>query len=166
MSASLPGMDPSRVVDDVYDLEKSKALLAQQAPWWKPGTASGYHCDTIGHVVGEVVRRVTGKTLGRFFAEEIAGPLGADYHIGTGPGARSPGLSPHSRITRRTLVMGFPIRWGMGYALCSPFGGLDLAPRVAYWSGNGGSMASFDLDARMSSGYAQNGWIRGPYELD
>jgi hypothetical protein len=43
---------------------------------------------------------------------------------------------------------------------------LDFAPRVAYWGGNGGSMAFVDLDRRMSFGYAQNRWIRGPYELD
>ena len=63
------------------------------------------------------------------------------------------------------LVMGFPIVWGMGYALKSPFGGLDFGPRVAYWGGNGGSMSFVDLDARMSFGYAPNRWIRGPHEL-
>jgi hypothetical protein len=50
--------------------------------------------------------------------------------------------------------MGVPITWGMGYALRSPLSGLDFAPRVAYWGGNGGSMAFVDLDARMSFGYA------------
>lgn len=49
---------------------------------------------------------------------------------------------------------------------CSPFGGLDLTPRVAYWGGNGGSIAFVDLDARVSFGYAQNRWIHGPYERD
>jgi hypothetical protein len=66
----------------------------------------------------------------------------------------------------RDLVMGVPIAWGMGYALRSPLSGLDFGPRVAYWGGNGGSMAFADLDARMSFGYAPNRWIRGPYELD
>ncbi len=67
---------------DVYDLTKSTAMLAAQPPWWERGTASGYHAFNQGHLVGEVVRRVTGKTLGRYFADELAGPLGADFHIG------------------------------------------------------------------------------------
>jgi CubicO group peptidase (beta-lactamase class C family) len=58
------------------------ALLAAQAPYWEPGTASGYHAMTQGYLVGEVVRRVTGRSLGTVFREEIAGPLGADFHIG------------------------------------------------------------------------------------
>jgi CubicO group peptidase (beta-lactamase class C family) len=70
---------------DLYDLEKSTALLARQAPLWKPGRTSGYHGLTQGHLVSEVIRRVTGKTLGRFLQEDVAGPLGvADvYYIGT-----------------------------------------------------------------------------------
>ena len=67
------------------------ALLAAQAPWWEPGTASGYHAITQGYLVGEVVRRVTGESLGTFFAKEVAGPLGADFHIGLPPEARRPG---------------------------------------------------------------------------
>jgi CubicO group peptidase (beta-lactamase class C family) len=70
---------------DIYDHEKSAAMLARQAPWWEPGTAAGYHNLPIGHLVSELVRRTTGRTLGQFFAEEIAGPLNAEFHIGTGP---------------------------------------------------------------------------------
>jgi CubicO group peptidase (beta-lactamase class C family) len=84
-TSGLAGWTEDVTWEDVYDLEKSTRLLGSQAPWWTPGTASGYHGLTQGHLVGEVIRRITGKTLGRFFAEEIAGPLGADYHIGTGP---------------------------------------------------------------------------------
>jgi CubicO group peptidase (beta-lactamase class C family) len=73
------------VVADVYDWEKSTAMLAAQAPWWTPGTASGYHALNQGHLVGEVIRRVSGRSLGTFFAEEIARPLGADFHIGLSP---------------------------------------------------------------------------------
>ena len=64
---------------------KSTALLAAQAPWWEPGTASGYHMLTYGHLIGEVIRRITGQRLGEFFAAHIAGPLGADFHIGLPP---------------------------------------------------------------------------------
>jgi CubicO group peptidase (beta-lactamase class C family) len=73
------------VVDDLYDWEKSTAMLAGQAPWWEPGTASGYHALCQGHLVGEVIRRITGRKLGQFFADEVAGPLDIDFHIGLDP---------------------------------------------------------------------------------
>ena len=81
-TAGLPGWDARMTMDDLYDWEKSTSLLAAQAPWWEPGTASGYHAITQGYLVGEVVRRITGQSLGTFFAREIAGPLDADFHIG------------------------------------------------------------------------------------
>lgn len=84
-TAGLPGWDQKITTEDLYDWDKCCSLLAAQAPWWTPGDRSGYHGLTQGYLVGEVVRRVTGKTLGQFFAQEIAGPLGADFHIGTGP---------------------------------------------------------------------------------
>jgi CubicO group peptidase (beta-lactamase class C family) len=68
--------------EDLYDWEKVTSLLAAQAPFWPPGTASGYHAITQGYLVGEVVRRITGRSLGTFFRQEIAEPLGADFHIG------------------------------------------------------------------------------------
>ena len=71
--------------DVVVDLEASTARLATQAPWWEPGTASGYHALNQGHLIGEVIRRIDGRTLGSFFADEVAGPLGADFHIGLDP---------------------------------------------------------------------------------
>jgi CubicO group peptidase (beta-lactamase class C family) len=69
-------------LEDAYDWEKSTSRLAAQAPWWQPGTASGYHALTIGHLVGEIIRRVTGMSLKQFVREEIAAPLGADFQIG------------------------------------------------------------------------------------
>src|SRR5438874_9024807 len=60
-------------------------MLAAQAPCWEPGTALGYHALTYGHLTGEVIRRITGQRLGEFFAAQIAGPLGADFHIGLPP---------------------------------------------------------------------------------
>ena len=56
--------------------------LARQAPNWEPGTRHGYHAITFGWLVGEVVRRISGRSLGRFFRDEIAGPLGLDFWIG------------------------------------------------------------------------------------
>jgi CubicO group peptidase (beta-lactamase class C family) len=71
--------------EDLYDWDLSCSRLAAQAPWWEPGTASGYHAISQGYLVGEVVRRVSGASLGEFFRTELAEPLGADFHIGTGP---------------------------------------------------------------------------------
>lgn len=81
-SAGLSGWKQKISMDDLYDWEKATSLLAAQAPFWEPGTASGYHALTQGYLVGEVVRRITGRSLGTVFREEIALPLGADFHIG------------------------------------------------------------------------------------
>jgi CubicO group peptidase (beta-lactamase class C family) len=58
--------------------------LAAQAPWWEPGTKHGYHAVTFGHLVGELIRRVTGKSVGTYWRSEIAEPAGIDFHIGFG----------------------------------------------------------------------------------
>src|SRR5882762_6625144 len=84
-TAGLSGWTEPMKEEDLYDWEKATSLLAAQAPWWEPGTASGYHAVTQGYLVGEEVRRVTGQTLGTFFAKGVAGPLGADFHIGLAP---------------------------------------------------------------------------------
>jgi CubicO group peptidase (beta-lactamase class C family) len=81
-SAGLAGWEEKVTMADMYDWEKATSLLAAQAPWWEPGTASGYHAITQGYLVGEVIRRITGRTVGTVFREEIAEPLGADFHIG------------------------------------------------------------------------------------
>jgi CubicO group peptidase (beta-lactamase class C family) len=81
-SSGLSGWKQTVTKEDLYDWDRMCALLAAQAPFWEPGTASGYHAATQGYLVGEVVRRITGRTLGTFFREEIAEPLGADFHIG------------------------------------------------------------------------------------
>ena len=81
-SAGLSGWKEKLTKDDLYDWDKMTTLLAAQAPLWPPGTQSGYHAITQGYLIGEVVRRVTGKTIGTFFREEIAGPLNADFWIG------------------------------------------------------------------------------------
>ncbi|KCZ60269.1 hypothetical protein HY30_12430 [Hyphomonas chukchiensis] len=81
-SAGLSGWREPITNDDLYDWEKATSLLAAQAPLWEPGSAPGYHAITQGYLVGEVIRRIAGKTVGTVFREEIAGPLGADFHIG------------------------------------------------------------------------------------
>ena len=234
---------------DVYDREKSTAMLAAQAPWWEPGAASGYHLLNQGHLVGEVVRRVSDKTLTHFFADEIAGPLDADFQIGLKPAddhRASPVIPPpplpfdfsklgpdsvafkaltgpvvdasvantmpwrraeigaanghgnarsvariHTMISnggmidgRRLLspdtiklifdqqsngidlVLGIPLRFGIGY--CLPCAAVPVLPdaRICFWGGYGGSMIVNDLDRRMTFSYVMNkmgpGIIGGP----
>ena len=82
-AAGLSGMDVPIETGDMYDWEKMTSLLAAQSPWWEPGTASGYHALTQGYLIGEVVRRITGKTIGEFTRDEITTPLAADFFIGT-----------------------------------------------------------------------------------
>jgi CubicO group peptidase (beta-lactamase class C family) len=82
-TAGIPAWDEPLTTEDLYDWDKVCALLAAQSPWWEPGTASGYHAVSQGYLVGELVRRVDGRSVGTFFAEEVAGPIGADFHIGT-----------------------------------------------------------------------------------
>ncbi|KIW62051.1 hypothetical protein PV05_02103 [Exophiala xenobiotica] len=82
-TSGVAGWQEPVTVDDVLDVPKSTALLAEQAPWWSPpGTAAGYHSLTYGHLIGEVVRRITGKTLGQFMTDEICKPLDADFQLG------------------------------------------------------------------------------------
>jgi len=72
-------------VDELFAWHPFVAALAEQEPWWEPGTKHGYHALTFGHLVGELVRRVDGRSIGTFFRDEVARPLGADFHIGFGP---------------------------------------------------------------------------------
>jgi CubicO group peptidase (beta-lactamase class C family) len=243
-TSGVSGLEQPAVVEDLYDWEKSTARYAAQAPWWEPGTASGYHALNFGHLIGEVVRRVSGKTLKQFVADEIAGPLGADFQIGaaeadrgriadvvpppplpfdleaagpdspvvktfTGPpaiadyantpgwrGADIGGANGHgnARSVARMLsalarggevdgvrllgektidlifdeqahgvdlVLGVPLRWGIGYGLPQH----DTIPwipegRICFWGGWGGSMIIMDLDRRMTISYMMN--VMGP----
>ncbi len=224
-------------IEDLYDWEKSTTMLASQAPWWKPGTASGYHAINQGHLVGELIRRISGRSLGTFFAEEVAKPLGADFHIGlsaaddrrvsnvvapppipiqlepgtvafktlTGPpvdanyanteawrraqigaanghgNARSVAriqsvvacggevdgvrlLSPatidlifEEQANGVDLVLGLPLRFGIGYGLPEPKT-IPYIPdgRICFWGGWGGSVIVVDLDHRMTIAYMMN----------
>jgi CubicO group peptidase (beta-lactamase class C family) len=239
-ASGVSGLDAPAVVEDLYDWEKSTSRMAAQAPWWEPGTASGYHALNYGHLVGEIVRRISGKTLKQFVAEEIAGPLGADFQIGaaegdwgriadvvpppplpidlaalgtdspafktfTGPvpvaeDANTPGwrradigaanghgnarsvarvMSVVSRggevdgvrlLGKETidlifreqlngidLVIGAPLRWGIGYGL--PL--RDTFPwipdgKVCFWGGWGGSLIIMDAGRRMTISYMMN----------
>jgi CubicO group peptidase (beta-lactamase class C family) len=245
-TSGVSGWDQPVVFEDMYDWDKSTSMLAAQAPWWEPGTASGYHMLNQGHLVGEVVRRITGRKLSQFFAEEIAGPLGADFSIGvrtqdyervspivpapeipfdlaaidpnspamktfTGPvipdltvaltddwrhadigaanghgNARSVAriqavvanggtvdgvelLSPKTidRIFDQQsngvdLVLGIPLRFGIGYALPEPTT-FPYIPdgRICFWGGAGGSVIIIDVERRMTIAYMMNKMFPG-----
>ncbi len=81
-TSGLAGFDEKITLEDLYDWDKCVTLLAAQEPWWEPGTHSGYHGFTFGYLLGELVRRITHKSLGTFFREEVAEPLQADFYIG------------------------------------------------------------------------------------
>ena len=238
-SAGLPGLDEAPSPYVWYDWDKVAELLAAQAPWWEPGTASGYHDFTHGNLVGEVVRRISGRSLGTFLREELAEPLGADFHVGVDPMhfhriaelIPPPGtpeemmeIEPGSMIARVVasslvdvadtktaawrqaeipaanghgnarsvvrlqtllanhgaafgktlmspagctavleeqtngvdLVIGLPVRFGLGYALAGK--GVPESPNrnVCYWGGYGGSLAVCDLDSRVAFSYVMN----------
>ena len=68
--------------NSLYDWNRMCEALAAQEPWWTPGDGHGYHAFTYGFLVGELVRRITGETLGTWFRKNIANPLNADFHIG------------------------------------------------------------------------------------
>ena len=81
-SAGLPGFDAPITEDQLFDWEYTCKRLAGQAPWWEPGTTSGYHPMTQGWLLGELLRQVDGRTLGTFFKDEVASKIGADFDIG------------------------------------------------------------------------------------
>ncbi|MGH3846338.1 MAG: serine hydrolase domain-containing protein [Pseudonocardiaceae bacterium] len=83
--AGLPALDAPIPLASALAWHPMIAALAAQHPLWPPGSAHGYHAQTFGWLVGEVIRRITGRTLGTFFADEIASPLGLDAYIGLSP---------------------------------------------------------------------------------
>ncbi|MBT3428109.1 MAG: beta-lactamase family protein [Gammaproteobacteria bacterium] len=80
--AGLSGVTQAISVLDLCDWDKMVGLLAQQAPLWKPGTKAGYHAITWGYFPGELIKRITGQTLGEYFSQKVAIPLNADCYIG------------------------------------------------------------------------------------
>lgn len=81
--AGLPALTDILPLGAIFDWEGMTNALARQKPWWEPGTKHGYHALTYGWLVGEVIRRASGKTVGAYLRDEIATPLGIDFYIGT-----------------------------------------------------------------------------------
>ncbi|ETI27219.1 hypothetical protein G647_09902 [Cladophialophora carrionii CBS 160.54] len=161
-TSGLPGFDTPITVPDICDAPRMAALLAEQAPWWEPGTASGYHSFTQGYMLGELVRRVTGKSLKQFITEEIAAPLNADFQLGCPEqdetrrsdvipppprGASPPGLDPASI---RMRVMTNP-------GMKADFANSEAFRRAEIGAGNGHSNARGV--ARVLSVLSRNGQV-------
>jgi CubicO group peptidase (beta-lactamase class C family) len=109
--AGLPAVRRPLRPGGLYDWDYVIECLAAEPPFWPPGTRQGYHAVTFGHLVGEVVRRVSGKDLGRFFREEVAGPLGLDFNLGLPEGDEGrvaptirPDLPPEGEVPSRFLA--------------------------------------------------------------
>jgi CubicO group peptidase (beta-lactamase class C family) len=235
-SAGLSGLDEPMEGEAFYDWDRVVGALAKQAPWWEPGTQSGYHALTQGHLIGEIVRRVTGQSIGTFFRTEIAEPLDADFHIGTPescdsriadliPPAAPIDVKDDGSIASRTLrnpridvgetrtrawreaeipaanghgnarsivrsqtamandgsafgkrimsekgvkrifdvqtegmdlVLGMPIKFGMGYGLNNDLVPIGPNKNSCFWGGYGGSIIFVDRDARLCLSYVMN----------
>jgi CubicO group peptidase (beta-lactamase class C family) len=80
--AGVPAIDRRLTPEELQAWTPVADALAEQTPFWEPGTAHGYHALSYGYLVGEVVRRITGRSLGTYFAEEVARPLGLEFFIG------------------------------------------------------------------------------------
>ena len=236
-TAGLPGWDEPMTEQDLHDHNKCASLLAAQAPWWQPGSQSGYHAISQGYLIGEVVKRVTGQSLGLFFQQNFTEPLSADFHIGTdaqhdhrvsavipndsasmptmdptGVAARtysnplmnarmalteawrrceSPAANGHGnarsvaqlqsiishggeamgtrflsssgvealfaeQASGVDLVLGVPMKFGMGYGLVSEYSPISPNARACFWGGWGGSLVVNDLDAELTFAYVMN----------
>ncbi|MBB3014157.1 serine hydrolase domain-containing protein [Cupriavidus alkaliphilus] len=81
-TVGLPAWEPPFSLAAAMDVETATARLASQAPWWEPGTRGSYHASSFGHLNAELVRRVTGRSLSQFIADEIVKPLDADFYLG------------------------------------------------------------------------------------
>jgi CubicO group peptidase (beta-lactamase class C family) len=80
--AGLAGIAAPLAPEDLFDWKRMTRALESQPPWWKPGTKHGYHALTYGWLVGEVIRRVTGMSVGRYVREHVAAPLSAEFWVG------------------------------------------------------------------------------------
>lgn len=97
-------------LDEALDWDTVVGALAESTPVWEPGTQHGYHAVTYGWLVGELVRRVSGRSIGEFFAEEVAGPLGLDFWIGL----------PDDQIGRVSKLISMGVPDGLGLPTAAP----------------------------------------------
>jgi CubicO group peptidase (beta-lactamase class C family) len=150
-------------LEDYYDHAKIVEMLAAQAPFYEPGTCSGYHAIVFGHLASELIRRTDGRSLGRFFAEEVAGPLEAETYIGL------PEELDHLRVPMRASPVATPFRPSTNYlaqraALGNPTIDAEIPNRrdwrAAELGGAGGSVNARGL-ARVYGALSRGGEIDG-----
>ena len=99
-TAGVPGIPLDTTVEDLCDWDKMCAAIAGAELWWEPGTKVGYHAYTFGYILGEVVRRVTGKRISQVLAEDVAEPLGVAGELWFGmPGTPAVWLRTWRRVT-------------------------------------------------------------------
>jgi CubicO group peptidase (beta-lactamase class C family) len=129
--AGLAALRAPLPAEALYDWPRMTAALAAEEPWWEPGSRSGYHAMTYGYLVGEVLRRSDGRTLGAFFHDEVAGPLGADFWIGLPPSedARVAELVPPT--AEAVAAAGAAAVPAPGSLLAQVMGNPPLAPATA-----------------------------------
>jgi CubicO group peptidase (beta-lactamase class C family) len=116
--AGLPAIRKPLPDGAAMDWDMIVAALAEQEPWWKPGTAHGYHVNTFGFLAGELVRRIAGRSIGTLLREDVTGPLDADFFIGL-PAAEHhrvsqfqwPGRQPKPEITDDAMLMHWNTYW-------------------------------------------------------
>jgi len=119
--AGLAGVDEGLPDGAALDWDHMIGALERQAPMWEPGEGMGYHAITYGWLVGEVIRRIDGRTCGEFVRDEIAGPLGVDFYIGlpesedgrtadliAAPGAPPIGVSAVDNLAAKALGLAAP----------------------------------------------------------
>ena len=123
-TSGLAGFDATLKPEDLADWDLCTRALAAQAPWWEPGTASGYHLVTQGYLIGEIVRRITDTSFAQFLKSEVTDVLGADFYVGLpeseesrvslvipGDGNVLEGLDPHSIAYRSWMSPPIDFTW-------------------------------------------------------
>ncbi len=128
--AGLAWVDGTMTFEEMAAWDPVAAALAAQAPSWVPGTAHGYHATTFGWLVGELIARVSGRSVGTYLREEIAGPLGADFYIGL-----PPALEP--RVAR---LVTFDESLAAGASIFEDTGGAVQFAQVAEYFGPDGPL--------------------------
>jgi CubicO group peptidase (beta-lactamase class C family) len=108
--AGLPALRAPLPEQALYDWKRMSTALAEEDLWWEPGARLGYHALTFGYLVGELIRRISGLSVGAYLREHVTGPLGADFHIGLSESQQARTASLHGRLAppRRRAGRPFP----------------------------------------------------------
>jgi CubicO group peptidase (beta-lactamase class C family) len=168
--AGLPGIRRPLPRSAMYDWPLMTSALAAEAPWWTPGDKHGYHVNTFGFLVGELVRRTSGVSVGTFLERAVTAPLGADFHFGIGaeedrrvaeflfPATAPDAIDAHATEQLRSVYLNPPGLSGFGTVNTRQWRAAEMP------SGNGHATAR--AVARIYSALAAGGAIDGVRLLD